>query len=108
MVKKRSIFIYIIYFLLIFIILTILSFNKNFFGIKENLYKLKKINLNPDNSIKNFLIADKNQREIEVEADAYVSALPVDLFKLLSINEGINFLIQFDNNNKNTYLKYFE
>tara|TARA_Y100000590_G_scaffold465241_1_gene636971 strand:- start:192 stop:1472 length:1281 start_codon:yes stop_codon:yes gene_type:complete len=39
MVKKRSIFIYIIYFLLIFIILTILSFNKNFFGIKENLYK---------------------------------------------------------------------
>ena len=39
MFKKRSIFIYIIYFLLIFIIITILSIHKNFFEIKENLYK---------------------------------------------------------------------
>ena len=39
MVKKRSIFIYIGYFILIFIIITVLSIHKNFFGIKENLYK---------------------------------------------------------------------
>ena len=31
-----------------------------------------------------------------------------DLFKLLSMNEGINFLIQFDDNNKNTYINYLK
>ncbi len=39
---------------------------------------LKKINLNSDYSVKSFEIKGK-----QIEADAYVSALPVDLFKLL-------------------------
>ena len=39
MTKKTSIFVYIIFFILIFIILTIIGINKNFLGVKENLYK---------------------------------------------------------------------
>ncbi len=45
---------------------------------------LRKINLNEDGTVKNFSIAnDKGQSAIDIEADAYVSALPVDPFKLL-------------------------
>ena len=39
MMSKRSIYIYIIYFLLISIVLATIGINKNFFNIKENLYK---------------------------------------------------------------------
>jgi len=31
-----------------------------------------------------------------------------DLFKLLSIDEGLDFLIKFDTNNKNTYIEYLK
>ncbi len=45
---------------------------------------LKEIVLNADNSVKGFTIAGiKGQEERFIEADAYVSALPVDPFKLL-------------------------
>ncbi len=45
---------------------------------------LRSINLNEDGSVKNFTItsSDPNEDSI-IKADAYVSALPVDLFKLL-------------------------
>tara|TARA_B100000700_G_C15029302_1_gene849710 strand:- start:1663 stop:2805 length:1143 start_codon:yes stop_codon:yes gene_type:complete len=41
---------------------------------------LKKINLNEDSTVKNFAIK-KDENQAEIVADAYVSALPVDLFK---------------------------
>ncbi len=45
---------------------------------------LKKIHLNQDNSIKSFEIRKTTEGETQdIVADAYVSALPVDLFKLL-------------------------
>ncbi|AAP99213.1 MULTISPECIES: 15-cis-phytoene desaturase [Prochlorococcus] len=45
---------------------------------------LKKINLNDDSSVKSFSIMQTSLGESnEIIADAYVSALPVDLFKLL-------------------------
>ena len=45
---------------------------------------LRKINLNEDCTVKNFTIGGMGEEpEFEVEADAYVSALPVDLFKLM-------------------------
>ncbi|KGG13231.1 MULTISPECIES: 15-cis-phytoene desaturase [Prochlorococcus] len=48
---------------------------------------LKKINLNDDSSVKSFSIGGLNGEEIrELEADAYVSALPVDLLKLIIPN----------------------
>ncbi len=45
---------------------------------------LRKINLNDDSSVKSFSIFNtKEESYNEIFADAYVSALPVDLFKLL-------------------------
>lgn len=45
---------------------------------------LKKINLNEDCSVKSFTIqSNKDQTSDEINADAFVSALPVDLFKLM-------------------------
>ena len=45
---------------------------------------LKKINLREDNSVENFQISIKDTEGLEnIHADAYVSALPVDLFKLM-------------------------
>mgnify|MGYP001296352461 CR=1 FL=1 len=45
---------------------------------------LKRINLNEDCTVKSFSISSKNQLEPkEIIADAYISALPVDIFKLL-------------------------
>ncbi len=45
---------------------------------------LKEINLNEDSSVKSFKIGGLNGEEVrEVKADKYVSALPVDLIKLL-------------------------
>ncbi|WP_320666531.1 15-cis-phytoene desaturase [Prochlorococcus sp. MIT 1307] len=45
---------------------------------------LKNINLNDDDSVKNFEIIDSETKELKrVTADAYISALPVDIFKLL-------------------------
>ena len=45
---------------------------------------LRQINLNEDSTVKSFTIAslDKNEKK-ELIADAYVSAMPVDLFKLM-------------------------
>ncbi len=51
---------------------------------------LRKINLNEDNSVKSFTIGktqDGNPKEII--ADSYISALPVDLFKLLMPQEWV-------------------
>ncbi len=45
---------------------------------------LKKINLKQDNSVASFQIGGKGNEEIQdIYADAYVSAMPVDLLKLL-------------------------
>ncbi len=45
---------------------------------------LRKINTNQDGTVKSFRIGGKNGTEsTEIKADAYVSALPVDLFKLM-------------------------
>ena len=45
---------------------------------------LKKINLKEDNSVENFQISSQDTTGLEnIYADAYVSALPVDLFKLM-------------------------
>ena len=55
MLKKHSIFIYTIYFLLIFIIITILSIHKNFFEIKENNFPLF---FAPIQTSKEFIFAD--------------------------------------------------
>ena len=45
---------------------------------------LRKINLNEDSSVKSFTISSTDSGVTEeITADAYVSALPVDLFKLL-------------------------
>ena len=45
---------------------------------------LRQINLNEDSTVKSFTIAslDANEKK-EITADAYVSAMPVDLFKLM-------------------------
>ena len=45
---------------------------------------LREINLNEDSTVKSFTVAslDKNEKK-ELTADAYVSAMPVDLFKLM-------------------------
>ena len=45
---------------------------------------LREINLNGDSTVKSFTVAslDKNEKK-ELTADAYVSAMPVDLFKLM-------------------------
>ena len=49
---------------------------------------LKKINLKEDGCVKNFLIGSaKESHGIEIEADAYVSAMPVDIFKTILPNE---------------------
>ena len=43
---------------------------------------VKKINLNEDSSVKSFTISPTDgQENKEIEADAYVSAMPVDIFK---------------------------
>ena len=43
---------------------------------------VKKINLNEDSSVKSFTISPTyGQENKEIEADAYVSAMPVDIFK---------------------------
>jgi len=45
---------------------------------------LRQINLNEDSTVKSFTIAALDQNEkTELKADAYVSAMPVDLFKLM-------------------------
>ena len=45
---------------------------------------LRQINLNEDSTVKSFTIASLNENEKrEITADAYVSAMPVDLFKLM-------------------------
>ncbi len=49
---------------------------------------LREINLKPDGSVDSFTIGGKKGGELKnIKADAYVSALPVDLFKLLVPNE---------------------
>ena len=49
---------------------------------------LKKINLKEDGSVENFLIGSaKESNGKEIEADAYVSAMPVDIFKTILPNE---------------------
>ena len=49
---------------------------------------VRKINLNDDSTVKSFTVAklDAKDKE-EITADAYVSAMPVDLFKLLLPNQ---------------------
>jgi len=48
---------------------------------------LKKINLEKDGSVENFLIGSaKETNGTEIEADAYVSAMPVDIFKTILPN----------------------
>jgi len=48
---------------------------------------LKNINLNNDNSVESFQIGGSNPEGIRnIHADAYISALPVDIFKLLVPN----------------------
>ena len=45
---------------------------------------LRQINLNEDSTVKSFTIASLNENEKkELTADAYVSAMPVDLLKLM-------------------------
>ncbi len=49
---------------------------------------LKKINLKKDGCVENFLIGSaKESHGKEIEADAYVSAMPVDIFKTILPNE---------------------
>ncbi len=49
---------------------------------------LKKINLKEDGCVDNFLIGSaKESHGKEIEADAYVSAMPVDIFKTILPNE---------------------
>ena len=49
---------------------------------------LKKINLQEDGCVENFLIGSaKESHGKEIEADAYVSAMPVDIFKTILPNE---------------------
>ena len=49
---------------------------------------LKKINLKEDGSVENFLIGSaKEPQGKEIQADAYVSAMPVDIFKTILPNE---------------------
>ena len=49
---------------------------------------LKKINLKDDGDVKNFLIGSaKESHGNEIEADAFVSAMPVDIFKTILPNE---------------------
>merc|ERR1712216_1110064 len=49
---------------------------------------LKKINLKKDGSVENFLIGSaKEPQGKEIQADAYVSAMPVDIFKTILPNE---------------------
>jgi 15-cis-phytoene desaturase len=49
---------------------------------------LRKINLKEDGRVKNFLIGSaKESNGKEIEADAYVSAMPVDIFKTILPNE---------------------
>ena len=49
---------------------------------------LKKINLKEDGCVENFLIGSaKESHGKEIEADAYVSAMPVDIFKTILPNE---------------------
>ncbi|KAJ8908106.1 hypothetical protein NDN08_008201 [Rhodosorus marinus] len=61
-------------------------------GGKVNIERpLKKINLNPDGSVKSITVRNKRKMEDEeVVADAYVSALPVDLVKILFPKEWMN------------------
>ncbi|WP_269622223.1 15-cis-phytoene desaturase [Prochlorococcus marinus] len=49
---------------------------------------LKKINLNTDSTVRSYVIGkgDHEEGSIEIQADAYVSALPVDLLKLIIPN----------------------
>ena len=52
---------------------------------------LKKINLNSDGTVSNFEIAGTNGKESsQIEADAFVSAMPVDILKLLLPDEWKN------------------
>tara|TARA_B100000214_G_C23944398_1_gene617281 strand:+ start:238 stop:1614 length:1377 start_codon:yes stop_codon:yes gene_type:complete len=52
---------------------------------------LKKINLNSDGTVSNFEIAGTNGKESsQIEADAFVSAMPVDVLKLLLPDEWKN------------------
>ena len=45
---------------------------------------LRQINLNEDSTVKSFTVASLNENEKkEIIADAYVSAMPVDLLKLM-------------------------
>ena len=49
---------------------------------------LRKINLKEDGCVENFLIGSaKDSKGKEIEADAYVSAMPVDIFKTILPNE---------------------
>jgi len=57
---------------------------------------LKKINLNTDSTVKSFTIDDPDKEDLV--ADAYVSAMPVDIFKLLIPNQwkGLNTFSKLD------------
>ena len=49
---------------------------------------IRQINLNKDSTVKSFTVASLNEKEKkELTADAYVSAMPVDLFKLMIPNQ---------------------
>ena len=55
---------------------------------------LKEIKLNQDNTVQSFSIGKVNSKDIEeIKADAYVSAMPVDIFKNLVPSEWKNFEI---------------
>jgi len=57
---------------------------------------LKKINLNDDSTVKSFTIDNPDKEDLI--ADAYVSAMPVDIFKLLIPNQwkGLNTFSKLD------------
>ncbi len=52
-------------------------------GTVETGVSLRKIVLNPDRSVKYFIVGKRGEPDRVLEADAYVSALSVDAFKLL-------------------------
>ena len=61
---------------------------------------LRKIDLNEDSTVKSFTIAplDSDEKKKVITADAYVSAMPVDLFKLIIPDQwkGINAFSKLD------------
>ena len=85
--SKRSIYIYIIYFLLISIVLATIGINKNFFNIKENLYK-KYPNLKTD--FRRNLFKEKSVIE-NLQNDYNYKFLPETQFLKLSFKKKKNY-----------------